>query len=99
VLGRDLLYAEGVAYRSPGLFVLANYPGSAMPDRPFTLKALHNGRELYNAYSVTDMIGAVTQGRPFDELRANPGLQYITALRYGVGSAPPNKSPQLTRQV
>jgi hypothetical protein len=38
-------------------------------------------RAFCNAYSVTDMIGAITQGRPFAELRTNPGLRYVTALR------------------
>ena len=40
-------------------------------DIPFTLKALHHGRELCNAYSATEMIVEFTQGRLFDELRAN----------------------------
>jgi hypothetical protein len=60
---------------------LANYPGTAMRDRPFTLKALHDGRGLCNAFSVINLLGIVTQGRPFAELRTNPGLRYITALR------------------
>jgi hypothetical protein len=37
---------------------------------------------MCNAFSVIELVGGITQGRPFDKLRANPGLEYITALRY-----------------
>ena len=32
------------------------------------------GRVLYNAFSVNEFIGGVTQGRSFAELRTNPEL-------------------------
>ena len=62
-LGGGVLYAEGVTYRSPGLFAASELPWVTTAHSPAYPEGVAQGR-LCNAFSVMPFIGAVTQGRP-----------------------------------
>ena len=78
-----VLYANGVAYLSPGLFALSELPWVNWQHAPYTLKALHNAPRASscNAFSVKNSSGTLPRVGPSTSSAANPGLRYVTALR------------------